>query len=62
MKQWLVIAIAAAACRGGNTKTKRTGSAAPVEVITEPQLADAGRGPGPNADEIEPNQAPGPKQ
>lgn len=55
MKQWLVIAIAATACRGGNTKTKRTGSAAPVEVITEPQLADAGRGPGPNADEIEPN-------
>jgi hypothetical protein len=56
MKQWLVIALAGCcACRGGSTKTKRTGSAAPVEVITEPQLADAGRGPGPNADEIEPN-------
>ena len=45
----------AVACRGGGTKTKRTGSAAPVEVINEPQLTDAGRGPGPNADEIEPN-------
>jgi hypothetical protein len=58
MKQWLlVIALGASvvACRGGGTKTKRTGSAAPVEVINEPQLTDAGRGPGPNADEIEPN-------
>jgi hypothetical protein len=58
MKQLLVmIALGASlgACRGGNAKTKRTGSAAPVEVITEPQLTDAGRGPGPNADEIEPN-------
>jgi hypothetical protein len=58
MKQLVVvIALGASlgACRGGNTKTKRTGSAAPVEVINQPQLADAGRGPGPNADEIEPN-------
>jgi hypothetical protein len=58
MKQCLVlVALAAtlAACRGGGTKTKRTGSAAPVEVINEPQLTDAGHGPGPNADEIEPN-------
>ncbi|HEY5928571.1 MAG TPA: hypothetical protein VIV11_43085 [Kofleriaceae bacterium] len=58
MKQALVLVALvtlAAACRGGGTKTKRTGSAAPVEVITEPQLLDAGRGPGPNADEIEPN-------
>ncbi len=58
MKQWLVLFAACAgvvACRGGGGKTKRTGSAAPVEVINEPQLADAGRGPGPNADEIEPN-------
>jgi hypothetical protein len=58
MKQWLVLLAACAgvvACRGGGGKTKRTGSAAPVEVINEPQLADAGHGPGPNADEIEPN-------
>jgi hypothetical protein len=56
----LLLAIASSvvgvgACRGGGTKAKRTGSAAPVEVINEPQLTDAGRGPGPNADEIEPN-------
>ena len=57
MKQWLVVAVVALAggCRGGGTKTKRTGSAAPVEVVDEPQLADAGHGPGPNSDEIEPN-------
>jgi hypothetical protein len=48
-------ATACSGCRGGGTKTKRTGSAAPVEVITQPQLADAGRGPGPDADEVEPN-------
>jgi hypothetical protein len=59
MKHTILVVIAlgviVGGCRGGNTKTKRTGSAAPVEVITEPQLADAGRGPGANADEIEPN-------
>lgn len=58
MKQACVLVgifAALAACRGGGTKTKRTGSAAPVEVIDEPQLADAGHGPGPNSDEIEPN-------
>src|SRR5688572_18629608 len=55
MKQWLVLIAIAAACRGGNSKTKRTGSAAPVEVITHPQLPDAGRGAGLNIDEIEPN-------
>ncbi|HTL34200.1 MAG TPA: hypothetical protein VL326_13815, partial [Kofleriaceae bacterium] len=56
MKQWLVVAVVAlAACRGTSAKTKRTGSAAPVEVINTPQLPDAGHGPGPSADEIEPN-------
>jgi hypothetical protein len=59
MKRRLVLTTLAfgaiAACRDGSTKTKRTGSAAPVEVVNEPQLADAGRGPGPTADEIEPN-------
>ncbi len=55
MKQWLVLIVALAACRGSSTKTKRTGSAAPVEVVAEPQLPDAGGGPGPNIDEIEPN-------
>lgn len=55
MKQWLVLIVALAACRGGGTKTKRTGSAAPVEVVAEPQLPDAGGGPGRDSDEIEPN-------
>jgi hypothetical protein len=59
MKQWVVLVavlgVSACSCRGGGTKQRRTGSAAPVEVITEPTLLDAGHGPGPNADEIEPN-------
>jgi hypothetical protein len=58
MKQCVVLVavlVAAASCRGDSGKTRRTGSAAPVEVINEPQLLDAGRGPGPNADESEPN-------
>jgi hypothetical protein len=46
-----------AACRGGSTKAKRTGSAAPVEVVTRPALPDAGHGPGPAVDEIEPNDS-----
>ena len=55
MKQWLLLIALVAACRGGSTKTKRTGSAAPVEVINEPQLADAGRVAGASTDESEPN-------
>src|SRR5687767_3510867 len=54
MKQLWFVLMLVAACRGGSTKAKRTGSAAPVEVITSPQLPDAGRA-GPNIDEIEPN-------
>jgi len=55
MKQWLLLIALVAACRGGSTKTKRTGSAAPVEVVNEPQLLDAGHGSGGTADESEPN-------
>src|SRR5262245_60029142 len=56
MTKWLVTSLVLiAACRGGGGKTRRTGSAAPVEIINEAQLPDAGRGPGPNSDEIEPN-------
>ena len=47
MTRGLAIAAAVAllgACRGGGTKTKRTGSAAPVVVIDEPQRGDAGQG------------------
>jgi hypothetical protein len=51
----LVVALAFVACRGGATKSKRTGSAAPVEIVNQPLLPDAGTGPGPNVDEIEPN-------
>src|SRR5678815_42895 len=44
------------ACRGRGGKGKRTGSAAPVEVVAQPDLPDAGgHGPGPTIDEIEPN-------
>lgn len=56
-RQLLVAVLAVAACHGGGTKSKRTGSAAPVEVVTGPQLPDAGHGPGPSADEIEPNDS-----
>jgi hypothetical protein len=45
-------------CRGGDTtKTRRTGSAAPVEMITAPDLGDGGAGTtaGASVDEIEPN-------
>lgn len=57
MKQLAVVLALAAlvACRGSNATTKRTGSAAPVEVVNTPQLTDAGHGPGSSADEIEPN-------
>lgn len=54
MKYLAVLCVALVACRGGSTKAKRTGSAAPVEILNE--LPDAGRaGPGATADEIEPN-------
>lgn len=56
-KLFVVALVSLAACRGGSTKSKRTGSAAPVEVVTRPQLPDAGHGPGPSADEIEPNDS-----
>ena len=47
-------ALALCACGKGDTRTKRTGSAAPVEILTG--LPDAGHsGPGPSSDEIEPN-------
>jgi hypothetical protein len=43
-------------CKGSNTKSRRTGSAAPVEMITQPQLGDGGTaGTGTMTDEIEPN-------
>jgi hypothetical protein len=54
-RRWVLVLVALASCRGGESRTRRTGSAAPVEILNAPQLADAGTGSGPNADEIEPN-------
>jgi len=45
-----------AACHGSSGKSRRTGSAAAVEIVNQPQLPDAGGGHGgPTIDEIEPN-------
>jgi hypothetical protein len=54
-RRWALVLVALAGCRGGDSKTRRTGSAAPVEILNTPQLPDAGAGGGPSADEIEPN-------
>jgi hypothetical protein len=52
----VAVLLALGACHGGDTRAKRTGSAAPVEILTG--LPDAGHaGPGPTSDEIEPNDA-----
>lgn len=54
MKYLAVLCVGLVACRSGSTKSKRTGSAAPVEILNE--LPDAGHvGPAVTADEIEPN-------
>jgi hypothetical protein len=54
MKYLAVLCVGLIACRGSSTKSKRTGSAAPVEILNE--LPDAGHGgPAVTADEIEPN-------
>ncbi len=59
MKTWVAlmvaVSVASGGCRGGSTKTKRTGNAAPVEMITQAQLPGGGAGTGVLADEIEPN-------
>lgn len=44
-----------AACHGGGPKSHRTGSGAPVELVTEVKPLDAGRAG--NTDEVEPNDA-----
>ena len=49
----LALAVASAACRGSSAKVHRTGSAAPVELVAQPQLADAGVAG--TTDEVEPN-------
>lgn len=54
MKYFAALCVVLIACRGSSTKSKRTGSAAPVEILNE--LPDAGHaGPAVTADEIEPN-------
>ena len=42
----VIALVALVGCRGGGEKTKRTGSAAPVEMIMQPQLPDGGLGGG----------------
>jgi hypothetical protein len=44
-----------AACHGGGPKSHRTGSGAPVELVTEVKSLDAGRAG--STDEVEPNDA-----
>ena len=55
MKRLVALALALAACRGGRPKVHRTGSAAPVELVTQAP-ADAGAG-GALSEEAEPNDA-----
>lgn len=59
-RRLLIVALAAgpvafAGCKGDSTKTRRTGSAAPVEMITQPEIGDGSGGAGTMVDEIEPN-------
>ena len=50
---WLALAGAAVGC-GKRSTQRRSGDAAPVEVVTTPALPDAGL-PGATSDEVEPN-------
>ena len=54
MKRALFLATLAA-CHGGGPKSHRTGSGAPVELVTEVKPLDAGRAG--STDEVEPNDA-----
>lgn len=52
----LACVVALVAC--GKSRQKRAGDAAPVEVVSQPVLGDAGAGSGgPTSDEIEPNDS-----
>ena len=53
--RWILVLAAVGACRGGGTKSHRTGSAAPVEIVTEVKPPDAGHAG--TTDEVEPNDA-----
>ena len=53
--RWILILLAAGACRGGGTKSHRVGSAAPVEIVNEVKTPDAGHAGA--IDEVEPNDA-----
>lgn len=53
----VALAVALAACRGGD-KPRRASGTAPVEIVKQPLLPDAGGGHGgPISDEIEPNDS-----
>ncbi len=53
--RWIPVLLAVSACRGGGTKSHRTGSAAPVEIVNEVKPPDAGHAG--TIDEVEPNDA-----
>ena len=54
MRRVAVVALVLACACGSKARQKRSGDAAPVEVVQEPILGDAGAGPA-SADEVEPN-------
>jgi hypothetical protein len=56
VRQLAVLALLCAACRGGGAKVHRSGSAAPVEIVQQPVVADGGVG-GATTEELEPNDA-----
>lgn len=49
-----VVVVLASGC-GNKNRQKRAGDAAPVEIVQQPVIGDAGAGSGPRADEVEPN-------
>lgn len=55
MKHVLFALIVTAACRGGGPKSHRTGSGAPVELVTEVKPLDGGQAG--TVEEVEPNDA-----
>jgi hypothetical protein len=55
VRRFALLVFLAAGCHGGGSKSHRTGSGAPVELVTEVRLPDAGHAG--STDEIEPNDA-----
>jgi len=55
VRRFALLVILAAGCHGGGSKSHRTGSGAPVELVTEVRPPDAGHAG--STDEVEPNDA-----